>query len=258
MKNCKRCQKATPSNGHIYCSVNCRKEARKESQRVIWSDRDCMECGTRLSKHLQKFCSKKCSSRYWDKRRVETGPIRSCLVCAKRLSCKQRKYCSRQCANGINNKIPRVFERNRKSRAKICTDCGIKFETTIRGNIGESFCKDCYADYKARRDSIMKADCTNADIRTHARSRIEMSDYSCQECGYSKHVQVCHIKAVKDFGDSATLHQINHPDNLVKLCPNCHWEFDHLGLVLTGKAQLTPLALDEAVASVKRWISGEI
>ena len=49
----------------------------------------------------------------------------------------------------------------------------------------------------------------------------------CVVCGYDKHIDVAHIKAVADFDDSATLEEINEPDNLIGLCPNHHWEYDH-------------------------------
>jgi len=49
---------------------------------------------------------------------------------------------------------------------------------------------------------------------------------SCRVCGYDKHVEVCHIKAIKSFDDSATFSEVNSIHNLVFLCPNCHWEFD--------------------------------
>ena len=51
-------------------------------------------------------------------------------------------------------------------------------------------------------------------------------------CGYDKHVECCHIKAVSDFPDTALLGEVNAPGNLVLLCRNCHWELDHGLLVL--------------------------
>jgi predicted restriction endonuclease len=45
-------------------------------------------------------------------------------------------------------------------------------------------------------------------------------------CGYSKHVEACHIRRIADFPASATVGEINHADNMLVLCPNCHWEFD--------------------------------
>lgn len=50
---------------------------------------------------------------------------------------------------------------------------------------------------------------------------------SCLKCGYSIHIEICHVKAVKDFPDTATISRINDPSNLIALCPTHHWEFDH-------------------------------
>jgi HNH endonuclease len=49
----------------------------------------------------------------------------------------------------------------------------------------------------------------------------------CVVCGYNLHVDIAHIKPVADFPMSATLGEVNSPDNLTALCPNHHWEFDN-------------------------------
>lgn len=49
--------------------------------------------------------------------------------------------------------------------------------------------------------------------------------YYCAKCGYSNHVEIAHIKAVSD--DSVTIAEINSINNLIALCPNHHWEYDH-------------------------------
>lgn len=49
----------------------------------------------------------------------------------------------------------------------------------------------------------------------------------CAVCGYDNHVEVAHIKAVSSFPDTATIKEINAPDNVIGLCPNHHWEFDN-------------------------------
>jgi predicted Zn-ribbon and HTH transcriptional regulator len=66
-------------------------------------------------------------------------------------------------------------------------------------------------------------------INKHARKTYELSGKPkvCKVCGYSLHTEVCHIKDVKDFPSSALISEINHIDNLVALCRNHHWEFDH-------------------------------
>lgn len=49
----------------------------------------------------------------------------------------------------------------------------------------------------------------------------------CYICGYDNHVEVAHIKAVSEFDDAATVNEINSVNNLIGLCPNHHWEYDH-------------------------------
>ena len=66
-------------------------------------------------------------------------------------------------------------------------------------------------------------------IRKHAESIYKASGkpYYCAKCGYSNHIEIAHIKAVSDFDDSVTIAEINSIDNLIALCPNHHWEYDH-------------------------------
>lgn len=49
----------------------------------------------------------------------------------------------------------------------------------------------------------------------------------CEVCGYDKHVEVAHRKAVSEFDDDTTIRDINSIGNLIGLCPNHHWEYDH-------------------------------
>jgi len=49
----------------------------------------------------------------------------------------------------------------------------------------------------------------------------------CLLCGYSTHVEICHIKNISDFPTNTLVSEINNLSNLVALCRNHHWEFDH-------------------------------
>lgn len=49
----------------------------------------------------------------------------------------------------------------------------------------------------------------------------------CVVCGYDKHIEIAHIKAVSDFDDNTTIAEINDINNLIGLCPNHHWEYDN-------------------------------
>jgi len=77
----------------------------------------------------------------------------------------------------------------------------------------------------------------NAHIRGFARSWLKhLTVLPCKNCGYSKHVELCHIKPVASYPDTATLSEINDESNVIQLCRNCHWEFDNnlLALVAIG------------------------
>ncbi len=71
-----------------------------------------------------------------------------------------------------------------------------------------------------------------AKIRYHARHDYENILTKCENCGYSKHIEICHIKAIKEFSEQTTIKEINDRKNIIGLCPNCHWEFDNGLLVL--------------------------
>ena len=69
-------------------------------------------------------------------------------------------------------------------------------------------------------------------IRKHAGIVYKNSKrkYKCVICGYTNHIDIAHIKSVSEFSNNALLTEINNIDNLVALCPNHHWEYDH-GLI---------------------------
>lgn len=63
-----------------------------------------------------------------------------------------------------------------------------------------------------------------SSIRKHAEKVFNSSkeDRKCCLCGYDKHIEIAHIKAVSDFSDETLISEINNIDNLVPLCPNHH------------------------------------
>ena len=73
----------------------------------------------------------------------------------------------------------------------------------------------------------LKSQVTRARIRADACQRMNGIPKKCACCGYEKFVEVCHIKPVTEFPKTASLDEINDMLNMIYLCPNCHWEFDH-------------------------------
>lgn len=71
-----------------------------------------------------------------------------------------------------------------------------------------------------------------SEVRQHSRKIGRPLYPRCKVCGYDKHVEICHIKAIADFPPEAKLKEVNDLTNLIGLCPNHHWELDHELLVL--------------------------
>lgn len=134
------------------------------------------------------------------------------------------RFCSKSCSNHANPRRKRVViscilcGRDAIYRRRYCDKC-------IEGrNIG------------IRKVGSFRSELSDANrysrIRAHARKIAEDLPDRCEKCGYDKHVQVCHRKPIKLYEGSATVQDVNEIGNLVKLCPNHHWELDHGLLVL--------------------------
>lgn len=129
------------------------------------------------------------------------------------------KFCSRSCAAKHNNKTPK-----RKKKLKKCKNC------TSIAEYGSLFCSVCKRKpYRTLADVLYKKHhkaSAFALVRNNARACMKNKPQICRHCGYDKHVEVCHIKPIASFEPNALLSEINSYDNLILLCPNCHWEFD--------------------------------
>jgi 5-methylcytosine-specific restriction endonuclease McrA len=152
----------------------------------------------------------------------------NCLNCQKETI--NPKYCSRSCGATANNRLY-----PKRKLTKKCSRCEniIKHQRT-------KFCSKHLEDYKS---ALIYKNQTigysrvglegkhpmylNNNVRGFARSWLKhLTKLPCRNCGYSKHVELCHIKPVASFPDTATLGEVNSEENVVQLCPNCHWEFD--------------------------------
>lgn len=79
-----------------------------------------------------------------------------------------------------------------------------------------------------------KSDLTINQIRSDARKVIQNRPRVCANCNYDMYVEVCHLKPIARFSKDSSLCDINSPENLAYLCPNCHKLLD------TGKIQANP------------------
>lgn len=157
----------------------------------------------------------------------------NCLNCNKETT--NPSYCSRSCAAICTNKLY-----PKKKTKKTCTICG-KPVASFR----YSRCPEHHQEYMETRfdyiqhltlnDYWSKSSVANlhpssksAHIRILARSHFkDLIAKPCYNCGYDKHVELCHIKGVRTFDGTAKISEVNSYKNLIQLCRNCHWEFDH-------------------------------
>jgi len=137
-------------------------------------------------------------------------------------------YCSRACAATKNNTL-------HPKRIRLgCRRCQVSISHLPKSSL---LCEECNSQ-KVDWTTITLNDCVSkrkyqrySRIRTASR-RIYLSSNRpkycmVSGCGYSKHFDVCHVKAIKDHLPSDTVATINSLDNLIALCKNHHWEFDN-------------------------------
>ncbi len=146
---------------------------------------------------------------------------------------KTKKFCSRTCSATYNNlNYPERYT-SRKRVYYSCCDCAVE----VKG--GRKRCKSCanahrvVTDTKTLREVIYTAHHKSsafALVRSRARYAVKDQSKVCSNCGYSKHVETCHIKSISEFSLETTLKEINSFSNLSLLCRNCHWESHHTGL----------------------------
>jgi hypothetical protein len=131
---------------------------------------------------------------------------------------RYKKFCNHVCA-AIHNNAHRI----RKKRVVICRHC----KKNPVDHAWKKMCRECQEIKKSRTGKLSKTQVGRRSIAGYARDLMKPKGKSCQNCGYSKHVEVCHKKAISTFPATALIKEINSLDNLILLCPNCHWEFDH-------------------------------
>ena len=149
---------------------------------------------------------------------------------------KNNNFCSRSCAAKFNNKKYKRVKLKPMDKTvqkySSCKRCGIELNYKKR----RTLCKNC-RDTQDKTLSEIAYDKHNrsscwALVRSRARSVMKDKPRVCANCGYNKHVEVAHIKSISEFDLNCLVSEVNNESNLVLLCPNCHWEFDHNMLIL--------------------------
>lgn len=155
----------------------------------------------------KQFCSKTCSAKFNNKQR-ELDPefVNKRRLKNESLKNSKSQYEYDECSCGS-------LKTKKSKQCKVCRNSVSIDSKTYK------FYKDKYKDWWSARVPVSR----------DARNKYKNSDKpkKCINCNYDKHYQVCHIKAVSEFNENTLIKEINDLDNLVALCPNCHWEYDH-------------------------------
>lgn len=166
----------------------------------------CLSCNKPLSfeqRTRQKFCSLKCSAKYNKDSRSEN-----------------REFLCKYCGNTFEDKRKTIS--GKKAFRDVCTACKYKYHNEKIIPILDQSLNDLYS--KAKNWQAARASISYTARMVYMRSS---KPRICFVCKYDKHVQISHIKPVSEFDKSTLVKDVNHINNLVALCPNHHWEFDH-------------------------------
>ena len=137
---------------------------------------------------------------------------------------KTQQYCSRSCSNQVTK-----LKLGKYTKIITCVYCGARHNRPY-AKYCNSECR--FLDFYKKRtlQSCLKRSGSNKYdfVRQHARYHYKNNlDTVCYNCGYDKHVEIAHIKPLTKFENNDLILVVNSLDNLIALCPNCHWEFDH-------------------------------
>lgn len=143
------------------------------------------------------------------------------------------KFCSKSCSVSYNNTL--YPKRKLKRKCSKCDNNVKSYRHTLCHEHHEEYKNTKYKNKtigEYRQLSSVKgkhSSWINSHIRLFARSWFKhLTKLPCAICGYDKHVELAHIIAVSEFADTALLSEVNSEENIIQLCPNCHWEFDNL------------------------------
>lgn len=122
-----------------------------------------------------------------------------------------------------------AVQKNNKSMIKRLELLNLDIEEIIYKEKKKIIYEQTKEDIFERRSNWQSA---RSAIQRDARKIYQNSDKpkKCIVCGYDKHYEVAHIKAVSEFNDDTFISEINDINNLIALCPNHHWEYDNIGL----------------------------
>lgn len=155
-----------------------------------------------------------------------------CVYCTQPIQLRGRRPCevrlTKFCSQSHSAKYNNHTNPKRISSKHFCSNCSKNKAKQ------SSLCYKCRVQKKKQDSALLKISSVsyrtirdNAKRITYGRSRV------CTLCNYP-YAETCHIKPIRGFSKDSTLGEVNHPSNLVMLCPNHHYEFDNGLVALPG------------------------
>lgn len=205
--------------GSRHCSRACQYGSRAISLAAF----TCSGCGRssmRQPKRIRDaYCGVECRNRA---KSLANRKEKACAECGSRflpdfVAKGKQKYCQKKCAVVAWTRMnrTRVRHNHRQWRARqpiqvvMCGICGVPCPPGRR-----TFCSDrCSEKARCRRKRLGRK-------RQRALKRVLLVKVPCEICGFSDHTDRCHIVERSKGGPMV-------PWNVLRLCPNHHWKFDH-------------------------------
>jgi hypothetical protein len=199
---------------------------------------DCKLCGKSFTRKKKNnvCCGRSCGAKLSSITRLKNNgyisPItHGCLNCG--VPTQNPKFCSKSCSSIVTNKLHKKRKPVNKEK---CVDCLAEYFVKDNRRVR---CQTCFENWRKRSDNLtlnelekrnlesgIHPSWLRSELRSHCRRMNRHREMACQICGYSNHVEMCHIKPVSKFDKNVPFSIINSPENILILCPNHHWEFD--------------------------------
>ena len=138
------------------------------------------------------------------------------------IKCVQEADSWHKFTESLGYKSPRVTKKVRKEITERCNRLNISMVFNKNKGIEDRTKGELFTTFKNWQSA-------RSFIRRNSQEKYLKSGnpLKCKVCGYDKHVEIAHIKAVSEFSNETPIGEINSIDNLIALCPNHHWEYDN-------------------------------
>jgi hypothetical protein len=207
---------------------------KEKAKKAYYEDPNvCKHCGKIIDLNGQRpcqvrqkrFCGHSCAASFNNKATPKRHPEGNCTDCGRTIS-SSRQYCN-ECLTGYYRRrmLGNTFAKKHvPSLSHKVSQTEIRREKHMEWIISILKLTKDELKEKGKHPYHYKSTITRIARELYYSSGKKQE---CYVCDRKEAVDVCHIKDVKDFPGFSLISEINDLDNLVALCKNHHWDFDH-------------------------------